>query len=240
MSSTRCTKPGSPAGTRTSVPSPRARAALRWFCTVSRLSPACSHSITTNSNPARPASSTETGSPRAMKVPRALGFRSISSRSRLRKTSATLRCLQKLFRALGDRPVDELARSSFRGGAARLLESPEHLLGPCKLFRRGREDLVDDRHLARVDGGLAEESQPFRRLGLSSEACVILQLRMDAIARPGLAGGARGDDQMGARVERLLLARRAAEVGRQVETSVRKQRTRRRGGDLESRENTAR
>src|ERR1700676_2585648 len=175
--------------------------------------------MTMNSKPATPARSTETESPSVMNVPSALGLLSISSRKRFRKMSPTafFSRAQKLPGPFCHRAVHELTRRGLRRGATRLLERPEHLLRPGELLLRRGENLVDDGHLARVDGRLAEEPDPFGCLRLRPKAFVVFQQGMHTVARSGLARRARGDDQVGAGVERLLLAWKAAEVGRQVE-----------------------
>src|SRR5579872_902287 len=67
-------------------------------------------------------------------------------------------------RTLGDGKVDELSVFCSRGRLPRHLESLEHASRPFELARRRRENVMDDRELARVDRGLAKETQPFRSL----------------------------------------------------------------------------
>src|SRR4029077_3350788 len=97
---------------------------------------------------------------------------------------------------LRHRQIDELAVLGPGRRTAGLVERSQHTRRPCQLFRRGSEDLVDDRQLSRVDGRLAEESQSPCRLGLSAKASVVFKERMDAITRRWLAGGPRGGHQV--------------------------------------------
>src|ERR1700674_4608287 len=151
-------------------------------------------------------------------------------RSPARIGAVTALQAQDLPRSLGYRQVHELAGSRLRRGASRLLECPQHLPRPFQLFRCRREHLVDDRHLAWVDGRLAEEPKSPRGLGLPPEPIVIGEQRMYAVAGLRFAGRAGGDDEVRACIERFLLTARDAKVGREVQPPIRQQCACGRGG----------
>src|SRR6202521_4652006 len=154
----------------------------------------------------------------------AMKAESSTMRSPARIGAAIALQAQDLPGSLGHRTVHELAGRGLGRGAPRLLECRQHLPRPFLLFRCRREDLVDDRHLAWVDGRLAEDPKPLRRLGLPPEPIVIAEQRMYTVAGLRFAGRAGGDDQVGARIERFLFTARDAKVGPEVQPPIRQQR----------------
>src|SRR5712692_3955482 len=147
---------------------------------------------------------------------------------------------QQPARSLGHRRVNELSIRGPGRGASRRFEGGENPLRPGLLFRGGREDLVDDRQLARVKGGLAEETQPPGGLSLLPETRIVFEERMNPIAGRWLAGGAGREHEVRAGEKRFLLAGRDAEIHREIQASVGQQSTGRRGGDVERREDATR
>ena len=90
--------------------------------------------------------------------------------------------------------VDHLALEDGRAGpgTVRLVVGGEHRLGALPLFARGREDLVDDRDLARVDGPLAVDAQRAGEPGPGAQAVVVLDVPVRAV--DGLDAGRAGRD----------------------------------------------
>ena len=83
----------------------------------------------------------------------------------------------------------------------------------------GREDLVGDRDLGRVDAGAADEPEPGQRARRRPERVEVAEVRSrPARSAASMPAAARGEDDVRAGVEQLALvgAGRDAEVGAQV------------------------